>query len=42
MNARKVDISLRNLRRALDRLGEALEVPESNAYPRHRRNHPAF
>jgi len=30
MNARKVEVSLRNLRRALDRLGEALEVPESN------------
>lgn len=30
MNARKVEISLRNLRRALDRLGEALEVPETN------------
>ena len=30
MNARKVEMSLRNLRRALDRLGEALEVPESN------------
>lgn len=30
MNVRKVEVSLRNLRRALDRLGEALEVPESN------------
>ncbi|MGI9420812.1 MAG: nucleotidyltransferase substrate binding protein [Geminicoccaceae bacterium] len=30
MNARKVEVSLRNLRRALDRLGEALEVPETN------------
>lgn len=30
MNARKVEVSLRNLRRALDRLGEALEVPQSN------------
>ncbi|MEZ5935925.1 MAG: nucleotidyltransferase substrate binding protein [Alphaproteobacteria bacterium] len=30
MNARKVEVSLRNLHRALDRLGEALEVPESN------------
>lgn len=30
MSARKVEVSLRNLRRALDRLGEALEVPESN------------
>lgn len=30
MNARKVEVSLRNLLRALDRLGEALEVPESN------------
>lgn len=30
MNARKVEVSLRNLRRALDRLGEALEVPERN------------
>ena len=30
MNARKVEVSLRNLRRSLDRLGEALEVPESN------------
>lgn len=30
MNARKVEMSLRNLKRALDRLSEALEVPESN------------
>lgn len=30
MNARKVEVSFRNLQRALDRLGEALEVPESN------------
>lgn len=30
MNARKAEVSLRNLCRALDRLGKALEVPESN------------
>jgi nucleotidyltransferase substrate binding protein (TIGR01987 family) len=30
MSARRLEISLRNLSRALDRLGEALEVPESN------------
>lgn len=30
MSARKVEVSLRNLQRALDRLGEAIEVPESS------------
>lgn len=30
MSARKVEISLRNLSRALDRLGEALDVPEDS------------
>ena len=30
MNACKAEVSLRNLRRAQDRLAEALEVPESN------------